>query len=106
MTAPRTEPVEVTVDSDFAINIEIVEDGETVDISDASSKQIIVKMPSGTTLTLTASFLTDGEDGWLTAAVTAAQNTTRGTARCRAKVVISGLTYNSFRGSIDIKANE
>jgi len=41
-----------------------VQDGDTVvDVSGATIKQIIFQKPSGTTVTQTATFVTDGTDG-------------------------------------------
>lgn len=39
------------------------QDGSAVDVSGASTKQIKLRKPSGTVLTKTASFTTDGSDG-------------------------------------------
>ena len=39
------------------------EDAAIVDISAASTKQILIKKPNGTLLTKTAAFTTDGTDG-------------------------------------------
>src|SRR5678815_4285948 len=46
-----------------AVKTTIVEDGQTVDVSGVSTKQLIFKKPNGTKVTKTASFLTDGTDG-------------------------------------------
>lgn len=41
------------------------QDGEVVDVSTATTKQIIFRKPGGDPLTKTASFTTDGTDGYI-----------------------------------------
>ncbi len=45
-----------------SIRIKIQEDNVDIDVSTATSMQIFLKKPSGTTTTKTASFFTDGTD--------------------------------------------
>lgn len=42
------------------------QDSNIVDVSLASTKEIVLKSTSGLVLTKTASFFTDGSDGWIT----------------------------------------
>jgi hypothetical protein len=46
-----------------AVIATIVEDGEVVDVSTVTTKELVFRKPNGTTLTKTASFFTDGTDG-------------------------------------------
>lgn len=45
------------------IIITITEDGSVVNVSSATTKEILIRKPSGTLLTNTASLYTDGTDG-------------------------------------------
>lgn len=73
-----------------------VKDGDSaVDISGASTKQIIIKKPSGSTLTKTASFSTDGTDGKMSYTIILGDLDEAGTHQLQGKVVISDGTYNT-----------
>ena len=45
------------------LEVEIREDDVALDVSDATTKQILLRQPDGTTLTKTATFSSDGTDG-------------------------------------------
>jgi hypothetical protein len=58
-------------DYGFEIRMTLVdEDGTAVDISSATTRQILIEDPSGTVTTKTASFVTDGTDGLISWTVT------------------------------------
>lgn len=44
---------------------QVIEDEEAVDISSATSVEIIFKKPDRTTTTVDAEFIDDGSDGWI-----------------------------------------
>lgn len=73
------------------LTITVVEDYAPFPLSTATTKQILITQPSGTVLTKTASFLTDGTDGVLTYTTIAGDlDLNGGTHRMRAYVVIPG----------------
>ena len=51
------------VDAGTLFEVTLSDCGTLLDVSGATTKQIIFKKPDGTTLTTTASFKTDGTDG-------------------------------------------
>ena len=71
-----------------------VTDGTSaVDISSATTKQLIFKKPSGTKLTKTASFITDGTDGKIKYNVAADDLDEAGSYKLQGKVIISDGTF-------------
>lgn len=46
-----------------AIKVTIEEDGSAVDVSAATTKELVFKKPNGTTVTKTAAFVNTGSDG-------------------------------------------
>ncbi len=62
-----------------------------IDISSASTKQILIYKPDGTVLTKAASFATDGTDGKLTW-TTVADDLVGSTNQIRSYLVMSGYT--------------
>jgi hypothetical protein len=76
-----------------------VKDGATViNVSAATTKEIIFKKPSGTKLTTTASFETDGSDGVLIYTTTGTELDEAGTYKIQAHVVLSA--GNDFHSDI------
>ena len=74
-----------------AITIPVVDqDGNIVDISGASSKQILLKKPDKTVLTNTAAFVTDGTDGLLQYLTIADDIDQIGIWEAQADIVITG----------------
>lgn len=73
-----------------------ISDCETiVDISSASTKQILLYKPDGTVLTKTASFFTDGTDGILTYSTISGDIDLAGFWRIEAYVVLGASQYYS-----------
>ena len=85
--------------------VTILEDGSVVDISSASSLQIIIKKPDATTLTKTGVFTTDGTDGKMQYVSIAGDFDQSGNYRIQGKVDISGGTYSSSVGSFKVHCN-
>lgn len=83
----------------------IKEDDEIVDISGATTKQIIIQNPNGASTTYTASFMTDGTDGQLYYETQSGELDIVGTWKCQAKVVLSGGTYRSPVQSFRVNNN-
>lgn len=52
-------------DFGWLLKLRIVQDGSAVDISSYTTRSFILRDPTGTTATKTATFTTDGSDGWL-----------------------------------------
>ena len=71
-----------------------VKDGSSaVNISSATTKQLIIKKPSGTKLTKTATYSTDGADGKIYYNTVADDLDEAGTYKLQGKVVISDGTF-------------
>ena len=71
------------------------QDGVIVDISSASTKQIIFKKPGGNILTKTASFQTDGTDGIIKYTTLSGDLNEKGIWQIQAYVVITAGTFYS-----------
>lgn len=50
-------------DINVQLLVTIMEDGAAVNLTTATSKQLLIRKPSGTLLTINPSFFTDGSDG-------------------------------------------
>ncbi len=73
-----------------------VKDGSSVvDISSAGTKQILIKKPSGTKLTKTATFNSDGTDGKMYYTIIADDLDEVGTYQLQGKVIISDGTFST-----------
>ena len=71
-----------------------VKDGSSaVNISSATTKQLIIKKPSGTKLTKTAAYSTDGTDGKIYYNTVVDDLDEAGTYKLQGKVVISDGTF-------------
>jgi len=77
----------------FKVTIE--DCGTVVDVSAASTKQILLYKPDGTVLTKTASFYTDGTDGIIKYSTISGDLNIAGFWRIEAYVVIGGSEYYS-----------
>ncbi len=70
--------------------VTIKDDSTVVDISTASTKQIVLKKPSGEKLTKTANFLTDGSDGIITYTTISGDLDEAGMWKIQGYIVLSG----------------
>ena len=71
-----------------------IKDGSaTVDISTASTKQIIIKKPSATKITATATFSTNGSDGKIYYSTVADDLDETGSYKLQGKVIIDDGTF-------------
>lgn len=83
-----------------------VKDGDSaVNLSSASTKQIIIKKPSGTKLTKNAGFVTDGTDGKISYALISGDLDETGMHKLQAYVVISDGTFYSDITSFKVHRN-
>ena len=83
-----------------------IKDGDSaVDISAASTKQIIIKKPSGTTLTNAAAFNADGTDGKIYYNAVSGDLDETGTHSIQGKVVISAGTFYTDIQSFKVHRN-
>ena len=73
--------------------VTIYDDSTAVDVSGASTKQIMFKKPAGTKLTKSAAFNSDGTDGKIYYAAVADDLDEIGTYEIQGKVVITGGTF-------------
>lgn len=85
--------------------VTILEDGSAVDISSASSLQIILRKPDGVSYTKTATIYTDGTDGKLSYTVLDGDLDAAGLWKIQAVVVIPSGTYSSSVGSFKVHCN-
>ncbi len=83
-----------------------VQDGTTVvDISTASTKQLIFKKPGGTILTKSTSFVTDGTDGKMQYVSVDGDLSDDGVWKMQGKVVIGGNTFSTDITSFKVYRN-
>ena len=83
----------------------VKDDGAVVDISSASSMQMIIKRPDQTTMTKTASNYTDGTDGKMKYVTVDGDIDQTGNWKIQGKVVIGSATYYSSISSFKVYSN-
>jgi len=90
---PATEVHLGDVGTQFQVTFK---DGSTVvDISEATTKQLIFKKPSGNVLTKSGTFLTDGSDGILTYTTVSGDVNEIGRWQLQGYLVIAGKIFSS-----------
>ena len=83
-----------------------VQDGPTVvDISTASTKQLIFKKPGGTILTKSTAFVTDGTDGKMQYVSVDGDLSDDGVWKMQGKVIIGGNTFSTDITSFKVYRN-
>ena len=83
-----------------------VQDGTTVvDISTASTKQLIFKKPGGTILTKSTSFVTDGTDGKMQYVSVDGDLSDDGVWKMQGKVIIGGNSFSTDITSFKVYRN-
>ena len=83
-----------------------VKDGSSVvNISSASTKQIIIKKPGGATLTKSAVFSTDGTDGIIYYSAVSGDLDETGTYKIQGKVIITDGTFYTDIQSFKVHRN-
>tara|TARA_Y100000034_G_C6819933_1_gene369157 strand:+ start:753 stop:1061 length:309 start_codon:yes stop_codon:yes gene_type:complete len=83
-----------------------VKDGSsTVNISSASTKQVILKKPSGTKLEKDAAFVTDGTDGQMKYTIVSGDLDETGTYKLQGYLVISDGTFYTDITSFKVYRN-
>jgi|TARA_R110000765_G_scaffold375515_1_gene466146 hypothetical protein len=79
--------------------VTITDGSSAVDVSSASTKQIIIKKPSGSKLTVAASFSSDGSDGKIYYNTASNDLDEAGSYKLQGKVIISdGTFYTDITG--------
>lgn len=78
------------------------QDDAVVDLSTATTKQIILKKPDGTKLTKTASFVTDGTDGKLSYTTASGDIDQSGPWQLQAYVVLSGGSWHTTKAEMEV----
>lgn len=73
--------------------VTVTDGSSAVDISSATTKQLIIKKPSGTKLTKATAFTTDGTDGKMQYSITSDDLDEAGSYKLQGKVVISDGTF-------------
>ena len=79
--------------------------GTAVDISSASSIEMIIRKPDQTKLTKTATFVTDGTDGQVQYITIAGDVDQAGNYKIQGKVVDGGATYYSSISTFKVYCN-
>ena len=79
------------------------EDGDAVDVSGATTKQIVIGKPDGTVLTKAASFTDDGADGQIEYATVEGDLDIPGQWRAQGAVAITGWSGRSAEITIPVK---
>jgi len=83
-----------------------IKDGSSaVDVSSATTKQIIIQKPSGTKLTLSAAFSDDGTDGKISYNTVADDLDESGSYKLQGKVIISDGTFYTDITSFKVHRN-
>ena len=83
-----------------------IKDGDSaVNVSSATTKQIIIKKPSGTTLTNAAAFSSDGSDGKIYYSAVSGDLDEIGTYKIQGKVVITDGTFYTDIQSFKVHRN-
>ena len=77
----------------------------TLDISSASTTELILKSPSGVSKTKTATFATDGTDGVIEYVTVDGDLDEIGTWRLQAKIVIGSSTWRTDVGTFRVFEN-
>ena len=85
--------------------VTITDGSSAVDVSTASAKQIIIKKPSGSKLTASASFSRDGTDGKMYYNVVADDLDEAGSYKLQGKVIISAGTFYTDITSFKVHRN-
>ena len=88
------------------IKVKIVDcSNNAVDISSAGTMQIVFKKPSGTTLTKTASFFTDGTDGIILCIIADGDLDEVGSWKLQSIVIIGTYVWHSSFESFKVHRN-
>ena len=85
--------------------VTITDGSSAVDVSSASTKQIIIKKPSGSKLTVAASFNSDGSDGKIYYNALADNLDEAGSYKLQGKVIISDGTFYTDITSFKVHRN-
>lgn len=80
------------------------QDGDIVDLSNATTRQIIFRKPNGTTLTKTATVVTDGQDGRMQCISAEGDIDKLGLWRWRGYVVTTSGKWHSDQPSFEVQA--
>lgn len=93
-------------DTGTALQVELLENCTTpIDISGATTLEIIIQRPDLTTVTKTASYVTDGTDGQITADTEAGDITMSGTYKIQANIVLPAWSGKSAVGEFVVEDN-
>ena len=85
--------------------VTITDGSSAVDVSSASTKQIIIQKPSGTKITGTATFNSDGTDGKIHYVAIADDLDEAGSYKLQGKVIISDGTFYTDITSFKVYRN-
>lgn len=84
--------------------VTITESGAVLNISGATTKEIKLQKPDGTTLTKTASFFTDGSDGIITYDSIDGDLSIKGLWKIQGSIVLTGTWHTSDIGTFKVGA--
>jgi hypothetical protein len=89
----------------LSIELELRDGYSALDISGATTKQIIIDKPDGTNLTRGATFTTDGKDGKLYYLTVAGDLDQAGDYRAQSYIIIPGFNGYSSATTFTVYAN-
>ena len=87
------------------LTVTVKDDTAVVDISSATTKQIILRKPSGTNLEKTGVFVTDGSDGQMKYTTVSGDLSEAGDWSVQAKVVLTSGTWFSDVSTFTVHPN-
>lgn len=82
-------------DAGTTLSVTIKRDGAALDISDTTTRTIIIRKPSGTVDSHAGSFYTDGSDGIITYSITAGDIDEAGEYTIQGKIITDAGTWYS-----------
>lgn len=85
--------------------VTVQENGAALNISSATTKQILLRKPSGTVLTKTASFVTDGTNGKISYTTVAGDLSEDGQWKIQAYIVLPTGSWHSDAQRFDVYPN-
>ena len=85
--------------------VTILDEGSIVDISSATTKDIIFKKPDGTTLTKAANFVTDGTNGKIDYFTISGDLSVIGIWSIQSQVILGSGTWNSDIETFEVFRN-
>lgn len=87
------------------VTVTVAENGTGIDVSAATTKQIIFSKADGTAVAKTASFVTDGTNGQIRYTIASNDLSVAGPWKYQGRVAGSGFDYHTDWGYFEVSAN-